>query len=232
MNKKDCDRIIVETNAKMEKVIQWYLANQNWLDTEEFRAPIECGCIELREEGLEVAFRSLSDTAVEIEVYPGGLPVPSFGFEYYPEDHKFGNFKYPEHLSESKRLQLELIIRLDNTAYKEAIKYHSLMMFAAYYEEIVVVDETKTRQRTKREIRRLKRNTRGPVSLVRRTYVVTDFAEDDLRRLPGQKRSYTKPNHEVGVKGHFRTLRSGRKVWVRPCTKYKDKGDSHRVYKI
>jgi len=232
VNKKDCDRIVVESNAKMEKVIQWYLANQNWLDAEEFRAPLEYGCIELREEGLEVVFQSISDTTVQIEVYTLGLPIPTFSFEYYPDDRKSGNIEYPPHLSELNRQNLEFLLRIDNTVFKESIKYHSLMMFAAYYEEIVVADESKTKQRNKREIRRLKRNTRGPVSLARRVYVVSDFAESDLRRLPGQKRSYTKPTHEVGVKGHFRTLRSGKKVWVKPCTKYKDKGDSHRVYKI
>lgn len=232
MDKKACDRIIVESNAKMEKVIQWYLANRNWLDAEEFRAPIESGCIELQEEGLEVTFRSLSDTAVELEVYPLGYPTPALTYEYYPDTQTYGNHRFAESVSEEKRMLMQMLLSYDRTDYKEAIKYHSLMMFAAYFEDIVTVDESKTKRRTKREVRRLRRETHSrAVPLVRKTYVVADFAEGDLK-VPGQKRGYTKPNHEVGVKGHFRTLRSGRKVWVRPCVKYKDKGDSHRVYKI
>lgn len=61
MRKEDCDRIIVETNEKMGKVIQWYQDNQEWLDKEEFHAPMESGYIVLKEEGLEVTFESKED---------------------------------------------------------------------------------------------------------------------------------------------------------------------------
>ena len=61
MRKEDYDRIIVETNEKMEKVIRWYQDNKEWIDKEEFRAPMESGCIVLKEEGLEVTFEMLSN---------------------------------------------------------------------------------------------------------------------------------------------------------------------------
>lgn len=77
MRKEDYDRIIVETNEKMEKVIRWYQDNKEWIDKEEFRAPMESGCIVLKEEGLEVTFESKGDV-VELAVYPQGVRIPAF----------------------------------------------------------------------------------------------------------------------------------------------------------
>lgn len=76
MRKEDYDRIIVETNEKMEKVIRWYQDNKEWIDTEEFRAPMESGAFVLKEEGLEVTFESKGDV-VEL----AGVPAGEFGFQ-------------------------------------------------------------------------------------------------------------------------------------------------------
>lgn len=232
MRKEDCDRIIVETNAKMEKVIQWYLANQEWLDKEEFHAPMESGLIVLQEESIEVTFETKSDTAVEIAVYPQGVDRPAVTFDYNPKEQSYSNYRYPQHLSEGRRRILALTMKYDRTDYKESIKYHSLMMFAVHYTDIVKVDESQSKARTKKEVKRLRRSTNRPVPLVRKTYMIDDFQSEKLR-LPGEKRGYTKPEHEVSVKGFFRTSKNGKRSWIKPHTRYRNKGNKKgKDYKI
>ncbi len=233
MNKDTCDRIIVESNDKMQKVIDWYLENQSWLDAEEFHAPMESGCIALKEEDLEVTFESKDDLTVEMRVYPGGLSVASLIFDYYPATHKTGNLRYPEHVSAERKTMLEFLVQIDRMDWKESVKYHALMMFAAYYKDVVTIDESKTKVRTKREVRKLQRTSRGPVPLVRRTYQIADFEPGSLRRYGVGKRAYTKPDHEVKVKGFFRKTKGGKRVWVKPYSKYKSTGNEQRAeYKI
>ena len=36
----NCNKIIVDTIGKTEKIIEWYQQNKEWLDVEEFRIPI------------------------------------------------------------------------------------------------------------------------------------------------------------------------------------------------
>lgn len=231
MRKEDCDRIIVETNKKMGKVIQWYQDNQEWLDKEEFQAPMESGCIVLKEEELEVTFESKGDI-VELAVYPRGVSIPALTWDYNPVAKKYSNYRYAPHLSPQKKKLMQMALVHDRTDFKESIKYHSLMMFSTYHKEVVIVDESQSRTRTRHEAKKLRKSSDQPLPLVRKTYVVTDFENDSLR-MPGEKRSYTKPDREVSVKGFFRTSKSGKRSWVRPFTRYKDKGNKkNRDYKI
>lgn len=220
MNKDSLDRIVVETNAKMERVILWYQENKKWLDQEEFHAPMESGCVVLQEEQIEFTFESKSDTVVEIMVYANGYDTPAFTFDYNPFTHAYGNHRFPGHLSSERKKWMEQLINFDRMDYKESLKYHALMQFAAHYEEIVVVKDLRRTSQTKKASKRLGKSARRPKPLVRKTYVVMDFEDSQLG-----KRHYTKPVHEVSVKGFYRTTKSGKRVWVRPFTKYKDKGD-------
>lgn len=231
MGKEDYDRIIVETNEKMEKVIRWYQDNKEWIDKEEFRAPMESGCIVLKEEGLEVAFESKGDV-VELAVYPQGVRIPAFTYDYDPNTYKHSNYRYPAHISAQKRKIMQMALIYDRTDRKESIKYHSLMKLSAYYKDVVAVDESQNKTRTKHEAKRLRKSPSQPLPLVRKTYVVTDFEKSSLR-LSGKKRSYTKPDREVAVKGFFRTSKNGKKSWVKPFLRYKDKGERRpKEYKI
>ena len=56
MNRQTTDRIIVRSNERMELVINWYLENKEWLDKENFLAPMTSGVVELCEEQLEFTF--------------------------------------------------------------------------------------------------------------------------------------------------------------------------------
>ena len=48
----NCNKIIVDTIGKTEKIIEWYQQNKDWLDAEEFRIPIPSALVELPEEGM------------------------------------------------------------------------------------------------------------------------------------------------------------------------------------
>ena len=45
----NCNKIIVDTIGKTEKIIEWYQQNKDWLDAEEFRIPIPSALVELPE---------------------------------------------------------------------------------------------------------------------------------------------------------------------------------------
>ena len=87
MDRKSADRIIVKSNARMTKVIEWYYANRDWLDKEEFHAPMESGVIELQEESLEITFEN-KGSIVELAIYPTIKPnIPaSLIYDYDMDD--------------------------------------------------------------------------------------------------------------------------------------------------
>ena len=70
VDRKQADRIIVKSNARMKKVLDWYLKNREWLDKETFHAPMEYGVIELQEELLDIAFEVMDEDKVEITIFP------------------------------------------------------------------------------------------------------------------------------------------------------------------
>lgn len=232
MDRRILDRIIVESNAKMLKVINWYLDNKDWLDKEEFQTPIERGVIILQEERIDIVFDKKDDDLVELSIYagegrktsnPNRLHFPAVLYDYRPSDHWLGNYRFPAS-SKEKIQMMKMLLDYDKTDLKECIKYHALMMFASYYKEIVKVDGKQSVKRTKHEAKMLRRSHGQPLQLVKKTYVLSDFDEKKLPN-PNGKRSYTKPDHEVSVRGYYRTYKSGKRCWVKPFVRYKDKGN-------
>ena len=140
VNRKTADRIIVKSNARMKMVLDWYYENKHWLDREPFLAPMESGVVELCEEQIEFTFENTRGV-VEIAIYPTVQPnIPaSIIFDYIPEQMDIANRRVAPGLSEPKQLALDLVLRYDKTPEKEALKYHALMLFMAYYREEVEV---------------------------------------------------------------------------------------------
>lgn len=84
MNRNTADRIIVTSNARMERVLDWYFDNFKWLDREKFLAPMESGVVELCEEQIEFTFESKGswvEMAVYITVKPNLPPVVMFDYD-------------------------------------------------------------------------------------------------------------------------------------------------------
>lgn len=232
MNRKSADRIIVKSNDRMKLVIDWYMDNRNWIDRENFKAPMESGVVELQEEMLEFTFENIGDI-VEIAIYPTLEPnIPaSIVFDYNPMTQRITNRRVAPTLPEAKRQALNLVMLYDRTDQKEALKYHALMQFMVYYCEAVEVEErsVKPTPRAKSHKRKVRRK---PQPLIRRAYVISEFGSATFKKPDGVKRPYTKPEHEVNVRGYMRRYKNGKMVWVKPCVKYKGKTASHKEYEL
>ena len=232
MKKGDLDRIIVETNDKMSRIIEWWQTNRKLLEKEEFHAPMESGLIVMQEEGIDIGFENRADGLVTISVYPAHIEEAALQFELDPVTTKVTGHRFPAKLRHQKEKLLKVLFEVDHTDVKESVKYIALMQFAAHYEEIVRIDEKQNVRRTRHEAKKLRKNPKQPLSLVRKTYVVDDFDEGFLYKF-GEKRAYTKPDHEVTVRGFYRTTKTGKKVWVRPFSRYKEKGGREpKEYKV
>lgn len=230
MDRKSADRIIVTSNDRMKMVLDWYYENKDWLSKEEFHAPLDAGVIELQEEEIEMTFET-KGSIVEIAIYPAAKPnLPAVvTFDYNPQTWIANNYRIAPHLPKERRDVLRIVLMQDKTDMKEAIKYHVLMLFMAYYREIVTVEDRGIR--TKHEAKKLQKDRTKPLPLIRKAYVIEEFDGKTLR-LPGQKRKYTEPEHEVNVRGFWRHYKSGKVVWIKPFSKYKEKGKTKKEYEL
>ena len=133
MNRDTADRIIVKSNARMKLVIDWYYENKHWLDREGFLAPMESGVVELQEEQIEFTFEN-KNGGVEIAVFSMEKPfLPAvITFQYDPKTQEISEHRFADHLSEERKVALEFVLGFDRTDWKEATKYHALMLFMAY----------------------------------------------------------------------------------------------------
>lgn len=231
MNRKTADRIIVKSNVRMKMVLDWYYENKHWLDREPFLAPMESGVVELCEEQIEFTFENTRGV-VEIAIYPTVQPnIPaSIIFDYIPEQMDIVNRRVAPELPEPKRLALDLVLRYDKTPEKEALKYHALMLFMLYYREVVEVEQRVEHRPAKAKKKGHKARRVQP--LIRRFYTVSEFDADALPKPEQAKRKYTKPEHEVNVRGHLRRYKSGKTVWVKPSVRYKGKTAHHKEYEL
>jgi len=220
---KNCDRIEVESNDKMEKIIQWYKQNSETLNALEFHAPIPTGVIDFKEEAVSIAYEP-EGKFVRIYLYMDSVYVCNF--RYDPQTQKsVAPILFPPGLSKEKRKAATALLFIDNTPNKCILKYHALMCFAAHYRNYVEVAETHTKTLTKHQ-RKAQKRSGGTTPLIT-TYRI------DNRPIPNsEKRSYTKPTEQVSVRGYYRTTKTGKRVWIRPFTKYNGNTDKkNKVYK-
>ena len=223
--KSELDRIIVRKNEDMLKIINWWYANRSWLDKEEFMAPMDSGLIVMEEEHIDIGFESRPDGLVTLSVYPEHIDIPAMQFELDPVTTKMTGHRFSNKIGHHKEMLLKVILEKDHTDVKESVKYMALMQFAARYKDIVEVDESQSVRRTRHEAKKMRRDKRQPLKLVKTTYVVKEFDGKEVSQF-GEKRPYTKPDHEVSVRGYWRvTKKTGKKTWVAPFTRYKGKGN-------
>jgi hypothetical protein len=202
------DRIVVKTNADMQRVLDW---------SEELRGmavelPFPEGEIEFSEELILLKFRDVGAQLVEFEMWVrGDVYRKVVGWRsdlssgVVQELHIAGDVQ-------SKSALGSLLLQ-DNTIGKCVAKFRGLMLFAAYYREDIA--RTKTWEWTDRPARKGgKGKNRRP--LVTRKYVVS---EEMLRELPAPKKGWHGYRESFGVRGHFRRYKSGKIVWIRPYEK-------------
>lgn len=176
----NCNKIIVDTIGKTEKIIEWYQQNKDWLDAEEFRIPIPSALVELPEEDIKFYYEQ-EGVFVRLHLYMGGMYVCNY--RYDPKTQEIENIVFPAGLSKEKRIS--------------------------------------------HKHRKILRRSGGATPLIT-TYRI------DSRPVPadGTKRRYTKPTEQVSVRGFYRTTKTGKRVWVRPFTKYNGNSGNNKTYKV
>lgn len=220
----NCNKIIIDTNEKVEKIIDWYEQNKDWLDAEEFRIPIPSALVELPEEDIKFYYES-EGVFARLHLYMAGVYVCNY--RYDPKSQKIGELIFPATLSKEKRKAAQMILAADRTPYKEALKFHSLMCFATHYRNCIEETEQKEKHISSSHKKRIQRS--GGTTPLITTYRI------DNRPIPahlGAKRQYTKPTEQVSVRGFYRTTKTGKRVWVRPFTKCNGNSENHKTYKV
>lgn len=219
----NCNKIIVDTIEKTEKIIEWYQQNKDWLDAEEFRIPIPSALVELPEEDIKFYYEQ-EGVFVRMHLYMGGVYVCNY--RYDPKTQEIENIVFPAGLSKEKRKVARMVLAADRTPYKEALKFHSLMCFATHYRNCIETTEQKEKRISHKHRKSLRRS--GGATPLITTYRI------DSRPIPadGAKRHYTKPTEQVSVRGFYRTTKTGKRVWVRPFTKYNGNSGNNKTYKV
>lgn len=219
----NCNKIIVDTIEKTEKIIEWYQQNKDWLDAEEFRIPIPSALVELPEEDIKFYYEQ-DGVFVRLHLYMGGVYVCNY--RYDPKTQEIENIVFPAGLSKEKRKVARMVLAADRTPYKEALKFHSLMCFATHYRNCIETTEQKEKRISHKHRKSLRRS--GGATPLITTYRI------DSRPIPadGAKRHYTKPTEQVSVRGFYRTTKTGKRVWVRPFTKYNGNSENSKTYKV
>lgn len=230
------DTIYIESEDRMMLMMNWYFDNLEGLKELEYKTPILEGVIE--EPNILYMFENKGNY-VDFHVF---LNAPEFNWS---RDVEFASFKYDpvkekvleetilKSGSKIERQKAQLMVHAQNMFPNKGLVYKALMYFMAYYEgEIIEIDESKNVTRNKREARKIKRLSGSPIPLVKKTYVIKKFDAEKIR-LPGASRPYTKPDHEVRYRGHWRHLKSGKTVWVKERSAYSDKGKTKpKNYKV
>lgn len=232
LNTKECDRIEVDSNEKMDRVLKWYDDNREWVEGHEFHCPIPSGIIEFREELIMLAYQP-EGSRIRMYLYMNNVYVCSFRFipcnqiSYDPPD-------FSATLNKERREAVEMLLKIDNTLWKCSKKFRALMYFIALYRNVIEVSERKRNSLTKHQAKRLSRLRKHEVSLYSTTYKLMDVD----RAMNGEqqehlKRKYTKPTNEVSVRGFYRTTKTGKRMWVKPFKKYRGGGDCDpKTYKL
>ncbi len=201
------DKIIVRTNADMQRVIDW----ASKLSGVPVKLAFPEAEIDFQEEDILLSFRDEGDSVVWFEMKMAGRKVVE-----WRSNLETGDIPELRIAAEGmKKAEMAIILARDNTVAKCVGKFRSLMLFAAYYRE--EVERTKVVSRVAKPRKSgSPRKGGGKRMLTVRKYTVS---EEMLSELPAPKRKYEKHTDSFGVRGHYRTYKNGRVVWVRPYVK-------------
>jgi hypothetical protein len=163
--------------------------------------------IEFQEEDIVLRFRDEGESLVWFEAEMAGRKVVEWR-------SNLETGEIPElrvNAEGEKKVGLSLLLARDNTVAKCVRKFRALMLFAAYYRE--EVERTKVVSRVAKPRKSGSPRKGGKRMLTVRKYTV---GGEMLNELP---RKYERHTDSWGVRGHYRTYKSGKTVWVRPFVK-------------
>lgn len=214
------DKIIVRTNADMQRVIDW----ADRLVGAQIKVVFPEAEIEFQEEEILLRFRDEGQGIVWFEAEMAGRKVVE-----WRSNLETGDIPELRVAAEGeKKIGLSLLLARDNTVAKCVGKFRALMLFAAYYRE--EVERTRVVERRNLGTKNRKSGKRGNKRMLTvRRYMI---GEELLSELPQPKRKYEKHTDSWGVRGHYRTYKSGKTVWVKGYTKGDLSKRSDREYYV
>jgi hypothetical protein len=177
------------------------------------------------ESGYACKYYESEGVFARLHLYMAGVYVCNY--RYDPKSQKIGELIFPATLSKEKRKAAQMILAADRTPYKEALKFHSLMCFVTHYRNCIETADRKEKHISSSHKKRIQRS--GGTTPLITTYRIDNRP---IPAHPGAKRQYTKPTEQVSVRGFYRTTKTGKRVWVRPFTKYNGNSENHKTYKV
>ena len=217
------DKIIVRTNADMQRVIDW----ASKLEGVPVRPVFPEAEIEFQEEEILLRSRDEGESLVWFEAEMAGRKVVEWRSNLddgsIPELHVAGEGE--------KKAKLSMLLAMDNTVAKCVRKFRALMLFAAYYHE--EVQRTKVVSRVEKPGKNRKSGKRSNRRMLTvRKYTISEELLGELPEVNRGKRKYEKHTESWGVRGHYRTYKSGKTVWVRGYTKGNAEKRNDREYYV
>ena len=211
------DRIIVRTNVDMQRVIDWAAR----LEGVPVKLAFPEAEIEFEEELLTLRFRDEGESVVWFECLMDGRKV----VEWRNNVETWDVLDLKIAAEGERKAMMAMVLMKDSTIDKCVRKFRALMLFASYYRE--EVERSKVVNRIAKPRKNNKRNSGGKRMLTVRRYTI---GSEMLSELPAPKRKYEKHTESFGVRGHYRTYKSGKTVWVRPFVKGAGKRDDKEYY--
>ena len=225
LNKLDTlDRIIVGTKEKMEHIVRWYAQAKRKLEQQDFKMPFDEGVIEFTDFDMSMYFKRTNESEIRLCLYI----AKSGGDRLYAMlyDPKTDTYKEDAELCDpTVAMMLEVI--LNGSENSIPMCFMAVIAAMVYHKDDIV--SKMVRQPVKHRSRgRSKKKSHSVRMTTKRIYVLTDIQTKESISSDAEKRAYTKPDTEVHVRGHWRTYKSGKRVWIEPFDKYKGKKKKDR----
>lgn len=224
LNKLDTlDRIIVGTKDRMEHIVSWYARAKRKLERYELRMPFDEGVIEFTELSMCLYFKKMSESEIRLLLHlDKNCNDRLYALIYDPKTDTYSvDDKLCDHT-----LAMMFDIVFGGSENSIPMCFKAVMSAMVYHKEDIV--PKMVRQPVKRGSQgKSKKKSHSVRMTTKRIYVLTDIQTKESSS-DAEKRAYTKPDTEVHVRGHWRTYKSGKRVWIEPFDKYKGKKKKDR----
>lgn len=229
------DRIIVKKTEDILNIVEWskgFLTTLAPDEPVEFQPPFKKGEVFFEDEQTRLHFEYIGDGAVRMKVYTTtvkhhGLFV-KYIFNY--STASVSDIRYGEWVDSA---MAESYLRAHGDIHATyGVYWFCLMLLATYYRpeferKQYTSGEKKASKVVPKKTGKKKKNS--PKTLYVKNYVV------DAEIFKSIPRHHRKPDHEYGVRGHYRHYKSGKVVWIEPhkrcCGRGKEK-DRNYIAKV
>lgn len=217
------NKIIIPSIDRARSINRWFLKNNDLLGGVSLNLPFSEGLLEITHYPFKLYFKD-SEENVSFEVC----------FQNRDRDFAFKINKGKETMSFTRMpkegsIDFEMFVGGRNELFT---LFYGVMSLIVYHKDAVAESLVRTKEPTApvksiRHRSKSKGKSKPSKPQTQHIYVLQSFEpKEATQKLKAAKRKYTKPTTEVQVRGHYRTYPSGKRVWVKPFTKYNGKKSS------